>query len=188
VDPVDGTRKFVGKYGQFAVMIGLLVGDRPTRGVIYAPARRKAWAGRVGDGAFRIEPNGQRVPIQVTRCEAVAEARFVVSGTQRSRRLEQAFERLGAASLITLGSAGLKAAAVAEGSADVYLSPFHAGKRWDACAGDALVTAAGGRFTDRHGVALDYRGPTLVNDRGLVTAPPLLHANVLEILSASTHH
>ena len=182
VDPVDGTREFVARNGEFAVMIGLLEDDRATHGVIHAPAQQTAWAGSVGRGAFRIEPDGARTKIRVSECSDIARARVVASRSHRTRALERALERLGALDLVTLGSAGLKAAAIADGRADIYASPFSAGKRWDACAPDAIVTAAGGVFTDRYGAQLDYRGRKLDNDRGVVTAAPMLHAQVLKLL------
>ncbi len=182
VDPVDGTREFVARNGEFAVMIGLVQGDRATHGVIHAPSQRTAWAGEVGTGAFRIGPDGSRAAIHVTACDEIGQARVAASRSRRSETLERRLERLGAASLVALGSAGLKAAAVAEGRVDLYVAPDAAGKRWDACACDALVSAAGGTFTDRYGVPVDYRGASLQNDRGVVSAPPKLHARVLKLL------
>src|SRR5690606_1778904 len=128
-----GTREFVARNGEFAVMIGLLENDKPTHGVIHAPAQHTAWAGCVGHGAFRIAPDGTRTEIRVSQCSELARARVVASRSHRTRALDKALRQLGASELITLGSAGLKAAAVADGRADIYASPFSAGKRWDAC-------------------------------------------------------
>jgi 3'(2'), 5'-bisphosphate nucleotidase len=89
---------------------------------------------------------------------------------------------LGARSVTALGSAGLKGAEVAGGRAEIYVGTGHAGKRWDACAVDALVTAAGGRFTDLFGDAMDYRAASLVNDRGLVATNGVLHDRVIRTL------
>jgi len=89
---------------------------------------------------------------------------------------------MGARSLVPLGSAGLKGAAIAQGQAEIYVGTGHAGKRWDACAVDALVTAAGGRFTDLFGAPIDYRAPSLVNDRGLVATNRALHGHVIDAL------
>lgn len=182
VDPVDGTREFVAKNDEFAVMIGLLESDLPTHGVIHAPASNTVWAGQVGSGAFRMVSAGARTPIRVSSCETVPKAR-VVSSRSQSELLAEALAELGAKELIPLGSAGLKAVAVAEGRADLYVTPYHAGKRWDTCAGDALVRAAGGAFSDGYGLPLDYRGDSLENDRGVVAAPGTLHQQVLALLA-----
>ena len=183
VDPVDGTREFVARNGEFAVMIGLLDGDVASHGVIVAPALGSSWAGAVGTGAFRIDATGQRTKIHVSSCERLERARVVASRSQ-SERFKTALLELGAQELIPLGSAGLKAAAVAEGRADLYVAPRWGGKRWDTCAGDAIVRAAGGLFSDASGAPLAYRSTNLDNDRGVVTAPPVLHAAALAALAA----
>jgi 3'(2'), 5'-bisphosphate nucleotidase len=182
VDPIDGTREFVAKNGEFAVMIGLLDGDRATHGVIHAPASGNVWVGQVGQGAFRIDRHGIRSPICVSARDSMSDAIVVASRSDTSEVLERVLQRLGAAELITLGSAGLKAASVAEGRADVYAAPHSAGKRWDACAPDAIVTAAGGCYSTRDGARVDYRGAALENDRGIVATTLNLHARVLEVL------
>jgi 3'(2'), 5'-bisphosphate nucleotidase len=79
-----------------------------------------------------------------------------------------------------MGSAGLKGAYVARGAAEAYVAPFYAGKRWDVCAAEALVVAAGGRVTDAYGDAIDYRAESLSNDRGVVATNGVLHDALLE--------
>ena len=74
-----------------------------------------------------------------------------------------------------MGSAGLKGALVAEGDVDAYLAVGVAGKHWDACAMDALVSAAGGHVSDLRGEPLDYRSGELELSHGLLAANPLLH-------------
>ena len=82
-----------------------------------------------------------------------------------------------------MGSAGLKGACVSEGEADAYLAPSQAGHRWDVCATDALVHAAGGRVTNALGHAIDYRAPGLSEERGLVVTNGALHDPILERLA-----
>ena len=74
-----------------------------------------------------------------------------------------------------MGSAGLKGTLVAAGEVEAYVAPGYAGKRWDACAADALVTAAGGVLTDTHGNPIDYRAESLSNDRGLIASNGRVH-------------
>jgi len=180
VDPLDGTREFIDRNGEFAVMIGLLEGSRPTAGVICAPAMRLAWAGAIGLGAWRIDPMaGRRIPVRVSPTDELAQARIVASRSHRSARLERALRALGAREVGEMGSAGLKGAQVAEGLADAYVDTGAATKRWDACAVDALVTAAGGRVSDTTGTPIDYRAETLANERGLVVSNGLTHEEIL---------
>ncbi len=185
VDPLDGTREFVARNGEFVVMIGLVDGDRATAGVIHAPALGVSWVGEVGKGAYKIDAEGARSPISVSEVATVSEARVVGSRSHRNPALERTLATLGAHELIALGSAGLKAAAIARGVADAYVAPHYAGKRWDACASDALVSAAGGRLTNANGESFDYRAAELDNDRGIVATNGLLHDAIIERLMAA---
>ena len=180
VDPLDGTREFVARNGEFAVMIGLVDGERPRIAVIDAPERNVAWGGIVGKGAWRFERDGSRHAVHVSDTAEMGSARIVASRSHRNEVLEEALAMLGARALDPLGSAGLKCAEVALGGADAYVSPGRSGQRWDACAGEALVVAAGGRFTDAYGDPLDYRAPSLSNDRGLVASNGAIHDAILE--------
>jgi 3'(2'), 5'-bisphosphate nucleotidase len=82
-----------------------------------------------------------------------------------------------------MGSAGLKGAQVAQGSAEAYVDTGGGLKRWDVCAVDALVTAAGGRVSDVAGAPIDYRGESLVCERGLVASNGLTHEAILARLA-----
>jgi 3'(2'), 5'-bisphosphate nucleotidase len=185
VDPLDGTREFVARNGEFVVMIGLVDGDRATAGVIHAPELGVSWVGEVGKGAHKVDAEGARSPISVSDVPVLSEARVVGSRSHRNPALERTLATLGAHELIALGSAGLKAAAIARGVADAYVAPHYAGKRWDACASDALVSAAGGKLTNANGELFDYRAAELDNDRGIVASNGLLHDAIIERLMAA---
>jgi 3'(2'), 5'-bisphosphate nucleotidase len=118
----------------------------------------------------------------VSSIDRLNQARVVSSRSHRSPTLERALSSLGGKELVALGSAGLKGAEIASGRAEIYVGTGRAGKRWDACAVDALVTAAGGRFTDSFGVAVDYRSASLENDRGLIATNGKLHDDVVATL------
>jgi 3'(2'), 5'-bisphosphate nucleotidase len=184
VDPLDGTRDFVARNGEFVVMIGLVEGTQATVGVVHAPVQGTTWAAALGHGAFRVARDGTRVPISVSTTEDPTQARLMVSRSRRGSDVEHAIELLGVAAAESLGSAGLKGSRVASGVADAYLALNVAGSRWDACAVDALVTAAGGRFTDSRGVPLDYRSPSLRNREGLLASNGRLHDTFVQRLTA----
>jgi 3'(2'), 5'-bisphosphate nucleotidase len=181
VDPLDGTAEFIGRNGEFVVMIGLVEGTTARAGVIVAPAKGTAWAGLVGTGAWEIE-GGARHNVRVSSVDALDQSRVVSSRSHRSPMLDRALSMLGGKELVPLGSAGLKGAEIASGRAEIYVGTGRAGKRWDACAVDALVTAAGGRFTDSFGTPVDYRSASLENDRGLLATNGRIHERVLAIL------
>jgi 3'(2'), 5'-bisphosphate nucleotidase len=185
VDPLDGTREFVAKNGEFVVMIGFVDGKRATASVIHAPESGISWVGQVGVGAYQVNADGSREPIRVSETASLSEARIVGSRSHRNPAVEQALAGLGARELVALGSAGLKAAAVARGAADAYVAPHYAGKRWDACAADALITAAGGMLTDADGAHFDYRTTDLGNNRGIIGSNGCLHDAILTKLSSA---
>jgi 3'(2'), 5'-bisphosphate nucleotidase len=177
VDPVDGTREFVAKNGQFAVMIGLAEEGRPTLGVVGWPALGRTFAGMEGR-AFELA-GGARKDIHTSRVADLAEARVVVSRSRRSEATGELLARLSAAKVDHVGSAGVKGTLVACGEADVYVHAGVAGKLWDTCAPEAIVRAAGGEVTDATGAAIDYRGGQLSNARGVLMTNGPLHAAVL---------
>jgi 3'(2'), 5'-bisphosphate nucleotidase len=179
IDPLDGTREFVAKNGEFAVMVGLAEGGHATVGVIVAPAWGRSFVGVVGEGAWEIGPDGAQREIHVSTREELAGARFVVSRSRAPERVASFIASVGGHAA-PHGSSGLKGALVATGEADVYLQPGRAGMRWDACATDALVRAAGGMLTEQGGEDLDYRNGEIGNLRGMIGDNGRLHRAVIE--------
>jgi 3'(2'), 5'-bisphosphate nucleotidase len=185
VDPIDGTQEFVDRTDEFVVMIGLVRNRQAVVGVIHSPVSGHIWAGEVGVGAIRMVSGASAESIATSDVAELAQSRVLVSRHERFERRSDAVRALGEVALHSVGSAGLKGAMVAEGQADAYVAPVHAGKRWDACALDALVTAAGGRVTDVFGRPIDYCGASLANDCGMVVSNGALHSSILERLAAS---
>jgi 3'(2'), 5'-bisphosphate nucleotidase len=163
-------------------MIGLVEKGRPVAGVVVAPATGVAWAGGDSVGAFEVAPDGARTPIRVTDTAVLSKANVVISRSHPSERLQRLLERLGVEKATPRGSAGLKATDVAGGRADFYLHATQAGKRWDTCAPEAIVTAAGGLCTDALGNAIEYDGPELANMKGFLASNGKLHQAVLDIV------
>jgi 3'(2'), 5'-bisphosphate nucleotidase len=182
VDPLDGTREFVARNGQFAVMIGLAEQGRATLGAIVAPAWGRALVGVVGEGAWEVSADGVATPVHVSSRPSLAGASVVVSRSRTPDGMAAFLASIGAAPPIPHGSSGLKGVLVATGAHDVYLHPGNAGMRWDACATEALVKAAGGECTDADGKPFDYRSASLENSRGMVATNGRVHAALLEAL------
>jgi 3'(2'), 5'-bisphosphate nucleotidase len=184
VDPLDGTREFVARNGEFAVMLGLAEAGRATVGVIVAPAWGRAFVGIVDEGAWEVATDGSRTPIHVSSRDSLAGASFVVSRSRAPERAKALAASMGARLAESHGSSGLKGVLVATGVYDVYLQVGNSGMRWDACATDALVRAAGGECTQEDGQPFDYGAPDLVNARGLIATNGRLHGAVIEKLAA----
>lgn len=179
VDPVDGTREFIAKNGEFAVMVGYAEEGRATVGVVLCPALGKTYGGIVGEGAFLVDDADRRTPIRVAPATELSLARVAVSRFHRSSDVDAKLARLGAKELVPVGSAGLKGVKVASAELELYAHPSGSPvKLWDACAPDAIVRAAGGVLTDGAGVPFDYRGAA-AQGRGTVAGNPVLHAEAV---------
>ena len=183
VDPVDGTREFIAKNGEFAVMLGFAEHGRATVGVVDAPALDEVYGGVVGLGAFRTTSKSPaRETIHVANATDLANCRCAVSRFNRSKSIEAKLDALGVKELVAIGGAGIKGVRVASGLVEIYAHPSKGPvKLWDACAPEAIVVAAGGLYTDGYGRAFDYRGE-VAQLEGTLAANPTLHAEALRRL------
>ncbi|KYF71542.1 3'(2'),5'-bisphosphate nucleotidase CysQ family protein [Sorangium cellulosum] len=176
VDPLDGTREFADRNGEFAVMIGLSVRGRAALGVVVMPTTGEALAGRVGgdDGgggfAFLEAKDGSRRPLRVSSVSSTADASLIVSRSHRPKELEPLLARLGITRVVPCGSVGVKIARIATAEVDLYLHGGGGAKLWDSCAPEAVLRGAGGRFTDLSGAPIDYAGPGLKLARGIIAS------------------
>ena len=152
VDPLDGTREFVKKNGEFTVNIALIEGDAPTFGVVYAPALDEMLFGQRGVGAFVCDGD-DTVPI-MARQPAGAPLRVAASRSHLDTRTAAAIERMGEVEPLGLGSS-LKFCRLAEGRLDVY-PRFGPTSEWDTAAGQAVLEAAGGVVLRLDGSVLSY--------------------------------
>jgi 3'(2'), 5'-bisphosphate nucleotidase len=182
VDPLDGTREFVAKNGEFSVMVGLAEKGRAIVGIVVAPAWQRAFLGIVGEGAWVVDAMGVRTRIRVSSRATTAGAIVVASRSRMPPQVTNVVAALGTSPPRPHGSSGLKGALVSTADADIYLQPGPAGMRWDACATDALVHAAGGRLTQADGSLFDYASTEVENRRGMVATNGLLHDAVIQAL------
>jgi 3'(2'), 5'-bisphosphate nucleotidase len=184
VDPLDGTKDFIRGRDGFAVMIGLLDGDRPALGVVYQPIGDKLYFATRGDGSFVQRAGGAPERIHVSDVREPSQIRMVASKSHRSETIDRVRAELGISDELNVGSVGLKLGLIAEGVRDLYVNPAGHSKLWDACGPEAILVEAGGRLTDVAGAPLDYRGAELGNVRGLIASNGLLHDEVVKRLAA----
>jgi 3'(2'), 5'-bisphosphate nucleotidase len=153
VDPLDGTKEFLSRNGQFTVNIALIEAHTPVLGVVHVPVRDTSYQGVPGVGAWRAPAAEPAVPIQV-RAASAQPLRVVGSRSHRGDSLDAFLGRVGPYELVPVGSS-LKFCMVAEGSADVYprLGPT---SEWDTAAAHAVVLAAGGQVSTLGGDPLRY--------------------------------
>jgi len=160
VDPLDGTREFVKRNGEFTVNIALVLDGRPVLGLIYAPALGRLYAGSVQTGAY-AEIEGQRRRIACRRPPPGGLTVVTSRGHQGPAPWTGLLQGKTVAAHSVAGSS-LKFGLVACGEADIYPRSGRTWE-WDTAAGHAIVAAAGGRVTDCHGVELRYGKADFLN-------------------------
>jgi 3'(2'), 5'-bisphosphate nucleotidase len=168
VDPLDGTREFVSRNGEFTVNIALVEQGSPTLGVVYAPGTQALYAGdttipravrmRLAPEATAADRTAaRREPIAVRTPPAGGELIAVASRSHRDPATNAYLARFRIAKTVSIGSA-LKFCLVAAGEADLY-PRAQSISEWDTAAGHAIVVAAGGRVVDARGTPLRYGKP-----------------------------
>jgi 3'(2'), 5'-bisphosphate nucleotidase len=170
VDPLDGTREFIKRNGEFTVNIALVHKHTVVLGVVHAPVLGRDYCGYAGGAAQRTDPGQPPREIKV-RQPASPPVRVAGSRSHRGASLDGFLERLGAHEFVSMGSS-LKFCLVAEGTADVYprLGPT---SEWDTAAAQAVVEAAGGRVIDLDGQPLRYNTRAeVLNPHFLTTGDP----------------
>ncbi len=152
VDPLDGTREFVKRNGEFTVNIALVEDGRPVLGVVYAPVTDYLLHAQAGAGAL-LRQDGADIAVS-TRRPATAPLRVAASRSHLDPRTAAALERMGETQRHGLGSS-LKFCRIAEGRMDVY-PRFGPTSEWDTAAAQCVLEAAGGAVLRLDGTPLDY--------------------------------
>lgn len=183
VDPLDGTREFVNRNGEFTVNIALIVDGEPVLGVVLVPALNEAFWGMKGAGAF-MAPIGASAdeivsaatPIKVAYPVDERGMRAVASRSHLSPETEEFLSANPIAEIVNFGSS-LKLCRLAQGMADVYprLSPTN---QWDIAAGDAVLRAAGGSIVTPERETFQYRAPKPLRARGFLNSWFIAHGGV----------
>lgn len=171
VDPLDGTREFVKRNGEFTVNIALIDDGTAVLAVVQAPVSGALWHAQRGLNAFRRDGDSD-VPLQ-TRAPATSPLRIAASRSHRDPRTEAMMQRIGDVEAVPLGSS-LKFCRLAEGGMDVY-PRFGPTSEWDTAAGQCVLEAAGGVVIDPQGRPLRYnQRDTILNGDFIALGDPAL--------------
>jgi 3'(2'), 5'-bisphosphate nucleotidase len=181
IDPIDGTRGFAIKNGEFSVMIALTVGGRPVVGVVLEPVSGKLTYAATGLGCWRKDGDGEPVACRVTGCADLAAATLTQSHSKPGKP-KPVQVKLTPARVVETYSAGIKMALVARGEADLYVNDYPEFHDWDICAGEVLVVEAGGTVTEYTGNPVRYGLAGAKRRSGLVASNGRLHAAAIERL------
>ena len=161
VDPLDGTKEFIKRNGEFTVNIALIKNCKPIAGVIYVPVTNEVYFGDVENGSFKIDSNGNKFKINVGGKLPDEEVIVVQSRSHAGEEENNFYSNYKVKERISRGSS-LKICMVAEGKADLY---FRGGPtwEWDTAAGHAILLGSGGRFTNKDGSELAYNKEVIKN-------------------------
>ena len=157
VDPLDGTKEFIKRNGEFTVNIALIEQGRPVLGVVLAPVLDTLWLAAEGLGAFRVDGESARRPISVSTHHPTMPWKVYGSRSHLGPHTLAWMEALGAYELIRMGSS-IKLCLVAEGAGHLYprLGPTCL---WDTAAAHAVINEAGGQLLTPEGKNLSYADP-----------------------------
>lgn len=190
IDPLDGTRDFIDKTGEYAIHIALAYQGRPVVAVVALPEAEKVYFASKGKGTFVETKAGEIKPIKTSKRDKIAELSLVVSRTHRDNRFQQLIDCLPLKSRNYVGSVGCKISTILEGKSDVYisLSGKSAAKDWDFAAPELILTEAGGKFTHFNGSPLTYNRGDVRQWGGLLASNGPCHESLCqeatEILAA----
>jgi 3'(2'),5'-bisphosphate nucleotidase len=182
VDPLDGTRDFVARTGQFSVHVALAVDGVAVVGAVYQPVTETMYAAAAGGGAWR-ERAGARTRIRVSSASELGELRVGTSRLNAVSRLGRFLAETGLDARAVPMGASTKHAAMAEGLLDACINLSPGEQEWDTAAPEVVIREAGGVFTDGDGRPFRYNGRDLGHYRGSIASNGACHATLIALLA-----
>lgn len=170
IDPLDGTKGFIEKNGDFAVQIGLAEHGRSVLGVVYLPFFDEMYFAASGSGAFLKRGDNSRILLKGSDKIDFKTMSLAVSRHHPSPRMRQVIEAFGFRKLVRRGSVGLKIGLIAKQECDMYIHFSPRTKHWDTCAPEAIINEAGGRLTDIFGDTIIYNTADVQNHNGVLAS------------------
>lgn len=176
IDPIDGTRGFARKNGEFSVMISLVEEGRIVVGAVLEPAKERLTYAVRGEGCRRQDgAAGQIERCTVSATDQISATTLTQSHSKNPDTPSAPVRALSPHRVIESYSAGIKLALVARGEADLYVNTYPAFSDWDICAGNILVEEAGGKVTGLKGETLQYEGKAKTQRFGLLATNGKIH-------------
>lgn len=182
VDPIDGTRGFARKTGEFSLMIGFVENGTVQVGVVYEPAHQRLTYAVRGGGCWRRDGDAASVLCRVSTTDELTLATLTQSRSKNPSVPSQPVQALHPKKVLETYSAGIKLALVARGEADLYVNTYAAFHDWDICAGHLLVDEAGGKVTGLWGQELRYGLPGAWQRHGVLATNGHFHQAAVEAL------
>lgn len=185
IDPIDGTRGFVTKNGEFSVMIALCVDGVPVVGVVAEPAKNIVTWATQGGGCWQSKSNGETRRVLATTTAELSQSTVILSHMKPGKEPPRQLQLLKPLKVIETYSAGVKLARVADGTADLYVCDYMAMNDWDLAAGHILVTEAGGQVSNLQGEPRIYGRESPKQLGGLLATNGRLHDAAIRLLTRS---
>ncbi|HZH34771.1 MAG TPA: 3'(2'),5'-bisphosphate nucleotidase CysQ, partial [Pyrinomonadaceae bacterium] len=182
IDPIDGTRGFINRDGDFAVQIGLTIEGESVLGVVYEPLiERLFWAVKDA-GAWLELPAHQPVRLRVSDETRFGNMILAASRSHRSPKMNRIVKEFHFKNEIKRGSVGVKVGLLAMRECDVYIHLSPRTKQWDTCAPQIILEEAGGLMTDLFGGKIVYNTASVQNYNGVVSSNGAVHEEIINRL------
>jgi 3'(2'), 5'-bisphosphate nucleotidase len=177
IDPLDGTRDFIEKTGEYAIHIALVKNHRPVLATVAVPEAEKLYYATKDGGAFVETSDGKNTALKVSPRDRIEDLTLVVSRSHRNESLNYLLQNLPCQNQKSVGSVGCKIVTIVEHQADVYisLSGKSAPKDWDIAAPELILTEAGGKFTHFDSTPLQYNTGDISQWGGLLASNGKFH-------------
>jgi len=183
IDPLDGTKDFLQKTGEFSIMVGLVHNKEPILGVVYKPVDDKIYFAEKGKGAFLKEADKPLKKLKISSVFSLADANFVFSRYHLGNLEKKFMEKAKISKITCAGSIGVKLGLISEGKADGYFTMSNKTCQWDICAPEIILKEAGGKVTDLKGENFVYNRRQIRNLNGIVASNKRIHALIIKNLN-----
>lgn len=179
IDPLDGTKGFINRDGDFAVQIGLTENGRVILGVVLLPFRKTLYYASQSNGAFVSENGGKPKRLQVSEHQDFNQMTIAVSRDHRSPRMNELHEHFDFKNEVRRGSVGLKIGLIATQTCDLYIHLSPRTKQWDSAAPEIILEESGGKLTDLFGEKIIYNTKDVFNYNGILATNNVSHTDAV---------
>jgi 3'(2'), 5'-bisphosphate nucleotidase len=182
IDPIDGTREFIKKSGEFAIQIGLAEGESLKFGLVYQPVGENLYIGAKGQGCWWLAPGQPWKQLKIPESEEIV---LVLSRSRPGKLGQKIHSAIGGTGIISRGGVGLKLMSIARGAGQYYVNSSNATKAWDMAGPEILFKEAGGYVSQFDGTDFSYHPDDYRHEKGLLACcNKELHQNILRFLAS----
>lgn len=179
IDPLDGTKEFIKRNGEFTVNIGLVEDGVPCVGVVYVPVKKDLYYAVKNNSAYVQHDGGVVTQIHCSSNAEIEQMILVKSRSHAGEKLNRLLQKYHFAAVKESGSS-IKICMIARGLAEVYFR-FGPTNEWDICAAHCVINEAGGKLTDCIGKTIHYNKPDPLNRNGFIASNNAIHPQLVKV-------